>query len=107
VGDPCQALAHWRLGVKENAFGKEGLRGPEPGLDATVARLCSKIKIKGRTQLCCPATIIVLNHCWTTLADMSGLFECVTKLQDPPVVMMAANDLNAYRKATRRECAGN
>jgi len=48
-----------------------------------------------------------LNHDWTALADMGGLFECVPKLQYAPIVVMPANDLNADRKATRRKRAGN
>jgi hypothetical protein len=66
------------------------------------ARLCSKIKIERRS-----AMIIALNHCRTTLSDMCGLFECVTKLQHAPVIMMTANNLHTYRKAARRERAGN
>jgi hypothetical protein len=43
--------------IREKKFGTEGLRGPEPALDPTLSRLCSKIKSKigtaARDNPCC------------------------------------------------------
>jgi hypothetical protein len=36
----------------------------------------------------------------TALADLSGFFEGERQLQDSPIVMMPANDLNSDRETT-------
>ena len=48
-----------------------------------------------------------LNNHRTALADTRGLLEGVCQLQDSPVVMVAADDLNSNGKAARRKCAGH
>ncbi len=42
-----------------------------------------------------------------TSADISGLFEGIRELQNTPIVMMAANDLQADGQAALGESAGD
>ncbi len=104
--DPCQScsLAIWKLerkrsvqrdyGVPNQGFGRYSIKALQQDQELDWAWSGS-------------AKVVFLNHNWTPLPDVSGLFECVAKLQYAPVVMMAANDLNTDRKPTRRERAGN